>query len=209
VQSIFLLYLIADITPAFFREIFFTPKNLFMHKNRMNFNPAFALVIGLCVLLFSSCSKDISLSNATRNPDEKAAAFQFTDNVSVPIDLIDFIPCANGGVGEEVQFSGILHILFHVTENENGFTVKTHYQPQGVKGIGAVTGDVYNATGVTQDTQSGRFINGSYTYNYTNNYKLIGPGPDNNWLVHENYTITLNANGTITVELDNYSIDCK
>jgi hypothetical protein len=178
-----------------------------MQKNRMNFNAAIALVIGLCILLFSSCSKDIGLSNATRNPDEKAAAFQFTDNVSVPYDFISLIPCANGGVGEEVQFSGSLHILFHVTQNDNAFTSKSHFQPEGIKGIGSISGDSYNATGVTQIIENGRFINGSYTSTWVNNYKLIGPGTA--YLVHENYTVTINANGTVVIERDNLSIECK
>jgi hypothetical protein len=180
-----------------------------MQKNNLKFTPGFASTIVLFVILFSSCSKDISLNNSTRTPSEKAAAFQLTENVSVPIDLLAFIPCANGGIGEDVQFSGSLHSLFHITINENRVTVKTHNQPEGLKGIGAITGDTYNATGVTQDTQNGSFINGSFTYTYINNFKLIGPGTDNNYLVHENYTVTINANGTVVMEMDNYNVECK
>jgi hypothetical protein len=180
-----------------------------MQKNSLKLTPGFASVIVLFVILFSSCSKDISLNNATRTTTEKAAASQFTENVSVPIDLFAFIPCANGGVGENVQFSGNLHSLVHVTINDNRFTTKTQNQPEGLKGIGAITGDTYNATGVTQDTQNGSFINGSFTYTFINNFKLIGPGTDNNYLVHENFTVTVNANGTVVVTMDNFSVECK
>lgn len=182
-----------------------------MQTNIKTFTVLFTRVIVFSSLfLYSSCSKDVSPGDtAARTPTELAAALQTTQNVSVPYSFIAFIECANNGLGEEVQFSGDLHILIHVTENDNRFTVKSHFQPMGIKGVGAVTGDVYSATGVTQDTQSGSFINGSFTYNFVNNYKLIGPGPGNNFLAHENYTITINANGTVVTERDNFSFECK
>src|SRR6266567_741998 len=42
-----------------------------------------------------------------------------------------------------------------------------------------------------------------------NNVRIIGQGPGNNLLVHENAHITINANGTVTVFHDNFSVDCK
>ena len=42
-----------------------------------------------------------------------------------------------------------------------------------------------------------------------NDFRWIGPGPDNNLLIHEVFHITVNANGDTTVTFDNFSVDCK
>ena len=169
------------------------------------------LILGVITLVFSSCTKDIGAGTNSRNtdPELKAAAAVFTSSVVFDISITAFIPCANGGLGEDVTFTGSLHDLFHFTINGNSVTVKFHDQPQGLKGVGAVTGDVYNATGVTQSTENGSFVNGSYSYTFVNNFKLIGPGADNNFFIHETYKVTVNANGTLVALLDHYTTDCK
>jgi hypothetical protein len=84
--------------------------------------------------------------------------------------------------------------------------VKTHDQPQGISGTGLVTGDKYQATGVTQDEFNTSF---GMEETFINNFRIIGQGPGNNFLVHENFHITINANGTVTAFHDNFTIDCK
>ena len=170
-----------------------------------------AAILVLSMLVLASCTKDVGVCSTekTEGPTTKAAALAFTDNFQFPYEFTIFIPCANGGVGEDVTFSGTLHALSHLTLNGNSFTFKSHFQPQGIKGIGAITGDEYNATGVTQSTESGSLINGSYTFSYVNNFKLIGPGPDNNFYDHDTFKVTVNANGTVTVLLEKINLDCK
>jgi hypothetical protein len=138
-------------------------------------------------------------------PDFRATSF--TVSQKVPLDLVFFINCANGGAGENVTFSGVLNELFHVTTNGNRFVLNQHFQPQGVKGVGETTGDVYNATGLSQETTISGTV--GFTHSFVNNFKLIGPGPGNNLLVHENLQITVNANGTLTVFRDLLTVTCK
>ena len=99
-----------------------------------------------------------------------------------------------------------LGISLTVSKSGN-VTIKEHFQPQGLQGTGVVTGDSYNATGVTQDTTTVGTV-GS-TFSFVNNFRMIGQGPGNNFLVHENFHVTVNANGDVTVVHDNFSIDCK
>ena len=133
-----------------------------------------------------------------------------TTNISVPFDGFSvFVPCANNGAGELVIFEGNLHILFSSTINNNHVSGKFHFQPQGLTGTGTVTGDKYQATGVTQDMFSGSFINGQFEFTYVDNFRIIGQGPGNNYLVHENIHVTINANGVVTAFIDNLSVDCK
>src|SRR5215467_3765370 len=42
-----------------------------------------------------------------------------------------------------------------------------------------------------------------------NNFRIIGQGTGNNFLVHETFHITVNADGTMTAFVDNFSVDCK
>jgi hypothetical protein len=130
-----------------------------------------------------------------------------TTNVSMPIDIVVFIPCAAGGAGELVELTGELHLLFATTLNSNGgFHVKMHAQPQGVSGIGMTTGAKYQGTGVTQEEFN---ANAGVQQTTVNNFRIIGQGPGNNSVLHENTHITVNPDGTVTANVDNFSTDCK
>ncbi|MGH7455092.1 MAG: hypothetical protein ACRENG_27300 [bacterium] len=138
-----------------------------------------------------------------------AKAFTVTDNFSVPVSIFVFVPCAAGGVGELINVSGPLHVLFHLTVNDNNFSVKFHFQPQGISGTGFTTGDKYQGTGVTQEHFGGSFVNGQFHDTFVNNFRMIGQGPGNNFTVHQTFHVTINANGTLTTVVNNFKIDCK
>jgi hypothetical protein len=126
------------------------------------------------------------------------------------INLTVFVPCAAGGAGELVDLIGPLHTLITFTINGNNVSGTAHFQPQGIVGIGETTGDKYQATGVTKDTSfKFSFQNGQAQQTFVNNFRIIGQGPGNNYLVHEVAHVTFNANGTVTVFHDSLSIDCK
>lgn len=136
-----------------------------------------------------------------------AAADSFTVSQNFLIDIVVFVPCANGGAGEEVELTGNLHDLFHVTFTPSGgFRLSVVDNPQGISGTGFTTGAKYQGTGITRDNFGGR-VGSEETF--VNNFRIIGQGPGNNFLVHENLHITVNANGTLTVFRDNFSVECK
>ena len=62
---------------------------------------------------------------------------------------------------------------------------------------------------VTQDEFSGSLVNGQFEETFVNNFRIIGQGPGNNFLIHENAHLTINANGDVTVTHDNFSAVCK
>ncbi|HEY3205289.1 MAG TPA: hypothetical protein VGL03_16695, partial [Thermoanaerobaculia bacterium] len=64
-------------------------------------------------------------------------------NESIDINLVVFVPCANGGAGELVDLDGPLHTLITFNINGNRVSGKTHFQPQGISGLGQDTGDKY------------------------------------------------------------------
>ena len=136
-----------------------------------------------------------------------AQATTVTDNFIEPIDLFVFVPCARGGAGEFVELTGTLHILFVTTiDDKGGVHTKFHFQPQGISGTGFITGDKYQGTGVTQGSFNGRV---GFETTFVNNFKIIGQGPGNNFLIHENFHVTVDKNGEVTASVDNFSVKCK
>lgn len=136
-----------------------------------------------------------------------SAAVQVNDKTTVLISV--FVPCAAEGTGEVVDLSGNLHTVISFTLNGNNVTGYFHFQPQGITGTGQTTGEKYQATGVTQESFKNSLQNGQANFTYVNNFRIVGQGPGNNYLVHETMHLTINANGTATIFFDNLTIDCK
>ncbi|HUQ97771.1 MAG TPA: hypothetical protein VM010_08900 [Chitinophagaceae bacterium] len=116
------------------------------------------------------------------------------------------IPCA----GDLVDLTGQLHTLYHITINGNWIVIKSSAAPQGISGVGLISGEKYQATGVTQSTLSGVVTNGQFSYTAVNNFRIIGRGPGNNFLVHSVFHLTVNAADlSLTSSVDKFSVECR
>jgi hypothetical protein len=135
------------------------------------------------------------------------AGVQVNDRTEIALTV--FIPCAADGAGEVVDLAGPLHTLISFTINGNNVSGYTHFQPQGIIGVGETTGNRYHATGITRESFKNSFRNGQANDTFVNNFRIIGQGPGNNFLVHETEHFTINANGSVTVFHDNFSVVCK
>ena len=147
------------------------------------------------------------LAGAVALPAGRALAQ--SENVRIPIDMDLQIPCANGGAGENVALTGNLHVRLDYTVSGNKAQGRFHYQPQGITGYGDVSGDEYHATGVTQGLFRTSLRDGTITVSMINNFRIIGQGPGNNFLVHENTHLTLSREGDVVAFVDNFRTDCK
>jgi hypothetical protein len=78
-------------------------------------------------------------------------------------------------------------------------------QPARVSGIGDVTGNKYQGTGVTQTDFN---LNVGQTFTFVNNFRFIGQGPGNDSTIHQNVHVTVNANGVVTSTVDNLTVKC-
>src|SRR6476660_2903734 len=156
-------------------------------------------------LSVTACSKEtnVALANTDIQP-----AHGFTSSGRFNISFALSVPCANNGIGEDIFFEGTLHETFYVTANNNKFILKIIADAQEITGTGQITGIKYHATGETEQAINQTFINGQFTTPYVNNFKIIGPEKNNSFLISENAHITVNANGTVTVCFDNFSVDC-
>jgi len=127
-------------------------------------------------------------------------------NESVPIDFTVFVPCAANGTGESVHVTGRVEILLALTtDGAGGFHLVQQVNPQGVSGNGLATGDVYRGTGVTR---TGLNVRAGFQTSSVNNFRLIGVGSGDNFLVHENLTLVVGADGTVKVGLDHVTGSC-
>src|SRR5215470_4548233 len=126
-------------------------------------------------------------------------------NTSVPFAALVFIDCAP----DIVLISGNLHVLISQEVDSNGGVhLKSHFQPQGIDGVGLLTGDTYHATGVTQEHINDHSGN-AFEDTFVNNFRIIGQGSGNNFLVHTTFHVTVDANGVVTALASNTSAECK
>ena len=128
-------------------------------------------------------------------------------NDSTPFNGGVYVACANNGAGEMAMLSGYLHILTtSTTDAAGGAHLTTHFQPMGISGVGMITGDRYQGTGVTR--QSVNLTPGT-SMTMVNNFRIIGQGRGNNYLVHSTVHLTINANGEVTADVSLSSTECR
>jgi len=170
--------------------------------------PASPLVLTLVLtLLLAGC--DVPTTPPAHPASPNFAASATNTNFTVLLDRFEFVPCANGGAGEFVHLTGRLHVIIQVTLSAGrSALLYSHSQPEEVTGVGLTSGAVYHGTGVTKVSQTfgSQF---PVTRTFVNSFNLIGPGPNNNFKVHQTIHITINANGTVTAFTDNFSVTCS
>ena len=165
-------------------------------------------LLAFALAALAACDTAPTAPAANRDRASFSAVTSNSD-ITIPIDLVVFVPCANGGAGELIEVSGPLHVLSQLTISNSGNVVLySHFQPQGISGTGFVTGDKYQGTGITQSMNT---FNTPFpiTFTFVNNFYMIGQGPNNNFNVHETFHFTINANGEVTAFADNFSVTCQ
>jgi hypothetical protein len=108
-----------------------------------------------------------------------------------------------------VLLTGLLHTLVHRTVNANRISMTVQSQAQGISGVGLITGESYRGTGVTRQHFGHSSTDGQVEETFINNFRIIGPGPNNNFLVHNTLHVAMNASGELTSHVENVSVDCK
>ena len=155
-------------------------------------------------LRFALAAALVGALSAISAGTSSAQALEFTDNEFIPFTL------TAEGCGDVIEVSGTLHVLIHVTLNDaGGITVKQHFQPQGATGVGLVSGATYQATGVTQETDTDNGPGPQFEFTFVNNFKIISRGTTPNYLVHDTVHVTVNNNGEITAEVINSTVECR
>lgn len=163
----------------------------------------------LSVVLLAACSESGQpLAPSTRAPAvPRSSATTTIQNLDIPFSSLQFVPCANGGAGENVLLEGTLHLVSRFTVSANGEASATvHENLQGVSGTGQITGDKYQGT---DSNTLGATLAAGTTFTQTSSFQVIGPGPDNNFTAHLTSHFTVNANGEITSDHFISSVECS
>jgi len=95
-----------------------------------------------------------------------------------------------------------------ITVNGNTSHATVHHNPQGVIGTGETTGATYRGVGVSLLVLNGSLINGAFNATSQDVFDFLGQGQTENFKIHETLHVTLNADGTLTASVDNFSATC-
>ncbi len=142
---------------------------------------------------------------ATSFPAPAPALAQTTVNItlSVPATVIQN-PCSP----EAVVLSGDLHLVIHVTEdNRGGYHMEVETNTEGLSGTGLTTGVSYRASETTGDSWYAGVPFPS-VYTSTKDTELLSQGDTDNFLMHFDLHVTVNADGVLSALVDNLRAGC-
>jgi hypothetical protein len=117
------------------------------------------------------------------------------------------LPCANGGLGEDVTFTIDLHVLQASTVNGRRASLTLHADERGT-GVGVSTGDVYRFAATSNLHQIVDLTTGQQVLTLTTHSHENGPGPDNNLKLSAVGHTTTTPDGTVTVDFERISVTC-
>jgi hypothetical protein len=134
----------------------------------------------------------------------RAEAITIMENtVMSPQSFNILVSCAAGGAGELVDFSGYFHNIYSFTGSSGGpVSYRFHTLAQNITGIGQITGDSYVYSGGFLETGTlsmGELVTTVF------DFRVIGQGSGNNFVVHTVIHYTINANGELVIDF--YSTD--
>jgi len=132
-------------------------------------------------------------------------ATSVTTQGSFVFDQMVSDPCHD----ETIAFDGTAHFVTHVTTNDDGTVhVAADINFQGLTGVGTTSGNVYRFPA------AGHFI-----VNFTNGASnesdlidsgvIIGKGSADNFVYHNLFHVTRNADGPVTTEFVRMQYDCR
>lgn len=186
--------------------------NLLYQGVRKTKRPVFLFCAILLTLLLFSCKKGMneltgqnslqgSLSNRSSGADVSSS------EELVPYGQVLFVPCSNGGAGEEVALAGSLKIVEHIVYNDHGFTLNYHVVAQGITGVGLSTGEKFQASGGTKSTITGEFgEDGQYSSVFIQQLRIVGQNTV--FKVTYKTKITITPDGKITTSIQDETVDC-
>ena len=139
------------------------------------------------------------------------AAAEGATVVRADLSVATFVPCALGGVGEEVLVEGTgVFVVFQSTDASGGTHFVLRATFGAAVGTGLTSGTIYHAVG-TEGTSSydfDPFVGPPYLLTNTRHVRFVGQGPDNDFSIRETVHVTVNAEGGVTAEHISFEVDC-
>ena len=154
--------------------------------------------------LIAGCAADTTTQPLRRlQPGGDANRATVVNVTRVPVAGRLLNPCN----GEPMVFSGYVHLALRFTDDAaGGIHVGQHFDTQGIKGVGAVTGATYTGNEALNDEFNAKY---GLEETFEHHFSMITHGPLPNFVLHEVEHVTINANGEVTVFLNNFSAECR
>jgi hypothetical protein len=135
-----------------------------------------------------------------------AEATTSTTSVIFPLDQLLVNPCT----GETVHITGTLHWLGHITLDDTGrWHTRFQENHQNVVGVGLDSGAEYRIPEAESTVVIWRFLDPQVTTTDVVVVPFIAKGTDENALLQELVHVTVNANGELTVDVDDVRLICQ
>jgi len=176
--------------------------------------PMFLTAFLLVLIFITGCQDEANLVEAPLSDQKGEDALAKSTVLSqisevVPFATTVFVPCANGGAGEDVAITGTGQLdITESLDGYGGYHYRYSFAPLEVGGVGQESGDQYNSVGgkerqVLHVDPAGFPVN----TNFTANYNLHGP--NNNFRMKALVHFTYNANGVLTSDFYSQEIICN
>ncbi|HET9746160.1 MAG TPA: hypothetical protein VFP97_10620 [Chitinophagaceae bacterium] len=161
-------------------------------------------------LLFS-CSKNVADVGQPTVEETTANASSNTGNGNtihaVPFENEFYVPCANGGAGENVVLNGFINYIYQLSWTDNGFTMVYHDNAHKVTGTGVSSGESFVASGGTNGVVMGSWVNSQWIGTTIGQLRIVGR--NTNFVISYKYHITVTQDGTVVVETGELTVDCN
>jgi hypothetical protein len=166
----------------------------------------------LSVALLFSCTKNVA--DVPNQAAEEVTAVDGNPNGkndkiihAVPFETTVFVPCANGGAGEDVRLTGFTNFIYGLNWTDRGFTLVYHDNVHQVTGVGLSSGESFVASGGTNETVIGVWYSTQWVGNTTTQMKIVGQ--NNKFTIIYKHHITVSQDGSVTVNNTEQTADCN
>jgi hypothetical protein len=191
-----------------------------MQKTMQNSNPIAiglrSMIMGclavLATALLFSCTKNVA--DVSDQAAEEATAVDANphgknDNIihAVPFETTVFVPCANGGAGEDVRLTGFTNFIYGLVYTDRGFSMQYHDNVHQVTGVGLSSGESFVASGGTNGTVVGVWYSSQWVGNTTTQMRIVGQ--NTMFTVIYKHHITVSQEGSVTVNNTEQTADCN
>jgi hypothetical protein len=168
------------------------------------------LALSAMLLLFS-CRKDTTEMTGQENTASSALSSSSPSKMNnslavVPFEETLFVPCANGGAGENVTLTGITNFVYQMRWNDQGFSLVYHANSHGVTGVGVSSGETFVGTDGTQGSVMGSWVNNQWIGTTIEQMRIIGN--NTRYIVKYKYHLIVTPDGNVTVSTSEKTIDC-
>ena len=166
----------------------------------------------LTVALLFSCTKNVA--DVPDQAAEEATAVDENphgknDNIihAVPFETTVFVPCANGGAGEDVRLTGFTNFIYGIIYTDSGFSLQYHDNVHQVTGVGLSSGESFVASGGINGTVVGVWYSTEWVGNTTTQMKIVGQ--NSRFTVIYKHHIAVSQDGSVTVNNTEQTADCN